>query len=290
MLDAWLEAYTAGRMVARSDGERFTYLIDTDTGEILVRNGKPDAPYTDGQTVGKDSKGKAVYCRPVGRLKVIVPELARAAFLTVNTTSVHDIHNISSQLEAFKELNNGVIKGVPLVLRRRPKSISTPRKDGSRVRMEKYLLSIEADPTWVKAKLAEVKHLSLPDVYPLLPGEDESVIESEFVDDGEEGEFLPEAVDSSDEKEVEKEVEKEESKKEDEPERENGENGIYQLMVDEGLNPNLQDAKTALGRCKTGYDTPEKAIDWMKKYNGWLELGSTLAQAAKQANEGKEVK
>ena len=96
--DAWLEAYTAGRMVARSDGEIFTYLIDTDTGEILVRNGKPGSPYTEGQTVGKDSKGKDIYCRPVGRLKVIIPELARAAFLTVNTTSVHDIHNISSQL------------------------------------------------------------------------------------------------------------------------------------------------------------------------------------------------
>src|SRR3990167_9198597 len=59
MWDPFLEAYTAGRLVARSDGERFIYLVDTKTGELLVRDGydvktgKP-RPYTDGMIVGKD--------------------------------------------------------------------------------------------------------------------------------------------------------------------------------------------------------------------------------------------
>src|SRR4030043_2419917 len=39
MWEAWLEAYTAGRMAARSDGEYFVYLVDTNTGEVLVKNG-----------------------------------------------------------------------------------------------------------------------------------------------------------------------------------------------------------------------------------------------------------
>lgn len=171
MWDAWLEAYTAGRMVARSDGEYFIYLIDTDTGELLVKNGidlktNMPRPYREDQPVGSyvDGKGKKrpIMCKPSGRLKVIIPELARAAYLTVMTTSVHDIANISDQLRAFQTLNHGRIAGIPLILRRRPKSISTPNADGTRARRVKWLISIEADPEWVKAALQETKRLALP--------------------------------------------------------------------------------------------------------------------------------
>jgi hypothetical protein len=167
MWDAWLEAYTAGRLVARSDGERFIYLVDTRTGEVKVRNGAPETPYKDGMVVGtwrnqKTNKDEPITCKPTGRLKVILPELARAAYMTVLTTSIHDIANISAQLEAFKTLNNGQIAGIPLMLRRRPKKISMPKPDGGRARVTKWMLSIEADPQWVKAMLSEVKRLALP--------------------------------------------------------------------------------------------------------------------------------
>lgn len=197
MWDAWLEAYTAGRMVARSDGEHFEYLVDTKTGEVVIKNGLDKhgkrRPYMEGEEVGKDSNNKAIFCKPTGRLKVILPELARAAYVTVLTTSVHDIANISAQLEAFKTLNNGQIAGIPLVLRRRPKKISTP-VDGKRVRVTKWLLSIEADPVWVKAKLSEVKRLALPgNGLALLPEPEESEedIEAEatWVDDDDDFEY-----------------------------------------------------------------------------------------------------
>src|SRR4030043_96304 len=166
MWEAWLEAYTAGRMVARSDGEYFVYLVDTKTGEVLVKNGLDKKgnkmPYTDKQVVGKDYKKNEIRCKPVGRLKVIVPELARAAYMTVLTTSINDIANISEQLSAFQELNSGTIAGIPFVLRRRPKKISRPGENGQRIRVEKWLLSIEADPTWGRAKLSQVKRLALP--------------------------------------------------------------------------------------------------------------------------------
>jgi len=183
MWDAWLEAYTAGRMVARSDGEIFVYLLDTQTGEIRVKGGIDiktglPMPYVEGQIVGMDYEGKPVKCKPCGRLKVIVRELARAAYLTVMTTSVHDIVNISNQIAAFKALNNDQIAGIPLVLRRRPKKISVPMQ-GKRVRAEKWLLSIEADPEWVKAKLGEVQRAALPEgiATPLLP-DAENVIDA----------------------------------------------------------------------------------------------------------------
>ena len=168
MWDAWLEAYTAGRMVARSDGENVVYQVNTATGEIVVQNGidvetGQPRPHPVNNVAGADYQGKDVMYKTSGRLKVIIPELMRAAYMTVLTTSKNDIANISAQLKAFKELNDGQIAGIPLYLRRRPKKVSVPKDDGKRVRKEMWLLSIEADPEWVKAKLQQVKQLALPD-------------------------------------------------------------------------------------------------------------------------------
>ena len=163
--EAWLEGYTAGRMVARSDGEYFTYLLD-DKGEARVIGGLDKdghkVPHT--EIVGKDYKGTPIKVRPVGRLRIVIPELQRLAYLVVHTTSKHDIINLSEQLEGIKTINGGRLVGIPLVLRRRPRMISTPDPSdkSKRARREKWLLYIEADPDWVKAKLLEVKRAALP--------------------------------------------------------------------------------------------------------------------------------
>ena len=184
--DAWLEAYTAGRMVARSDGEKFEYLIDTETGEVKVKNGSPVIAYKEGMSVGsyQDSKGKTqqIYCKATGRLKVVIPELQRLAYVTVLTSSKHDIANLDAQMNALKQVNNEIIAGIPMVLRRRPKKISTPKPDGTKARYTKWMLSIEADPEWVKRKLIDFKHLALPgNGLELLP-EDAESIEIEEID------------------------------------------------------------------------------------------------------------
>jgi len=190
--DAWLEAYTAGRMVARSDGEKFVYWIDTKTGEVKVKNGLPHTPYTEGMSVGsyQDQKGKDVpiYCKTVGRLKVVIPELQRLAYMTVMTSSKHDIANLDAQLNALKQVNEGIIAGIPMVLRRRPKKISTPKADGTRARYTKWMLSIEADPEWVKHKLTAIKTLALPgNGLDLLPEpEEDQIEEGQFTEPAEE--------------------------------------------------------------------------------------------------------
>jgi hypothetical protein len=169
--DAWYEAYTAGRMVARSDGENFTYLVDIKTGEHVVINGldKNGVQVPHREIVGsyQTQKGgtEQIKMKPVGRLKIVIPELQSLAYLTVHTTSIYDIMNISSQLEAIQQMNSGRIAGVPLVMRRRKKMISTPdlNDKSKRVRREKFLISIEADPDWVKKMLMHVKRLALPD-------------------------------------------------------------------------------------------------------------------------------
>jgi hypothetical protein len=151
--DAWREAYTAGALVHRCDGERVWYEIDPRTGERLVVNGEPL----------KGCDGRAG-CKPVGRMKVIIPELQRLAYLVVHTTSIHDIINLSRQLEALTAINGGRLAGIPLKLRRRPADISMPGQNGKRVRREKWLLSVEADPEWVAAKVADMKRLALPEL------------------------------------------------------------------------------------------------------------------------------
>ncbi len=160
--EAWKEAYVAGAMIHRCDGQRIMYQIDYRTGQRMILNGEPER----GCNYSRENPiiaGKApVYCRPVGRLKVIIPELERLAYLTVHTTSVHDILNISRQLEALQATNRGRLAGIPLKLRRRPVEISTPGPEGKRVRRIKWLLSIEADPEWVRQMLTEMKRLALP--------------------------------------------------------------------------------------------------------------------------------
>jgi len=197
MWDAWMEAYTAGRMVARSDGEYIAYQLDDESNVIVQhgtdKNGQRVKHPADG-IAGHDQKGKPVKFKHTGRLKVIIPDLSRAAYLTVMTTSIHDIGNISDQLSAFKELNNGQLAGIPLIMRRRARLISTPNDEGGRVRRKKYLISIEADPEWVKAKLGALQVAALPEFVEsaLLPGspEDTADAEVELDDDEIEGETI----------------------------------------------------------------------------------------------------
>lgn len=198
--DPYCEAYTAGRMVARSDGEYFLFLVDLATGELLVRDGinvRTGKPEPHREVIGKAGKSD-IKCRPVGRLKVIIPELRRLAYLVVHTTSVTDIRNISEQLEAIRTINGGRIQGIPLVLKRRPREISVPKPDGSHVRMTKWMLSIEADPRWVAAKLTQLDYLALPSGNkPALPAVTEA--SEDYDDDGfDDGDGQPETPNNPD--------------------------------------------------------------------------------------------
>lgn len=148
-LSAWQEHWIAGGLMRRCDGE------------TCVRQRKRDGSYSNDPTacacagLPADSRDR---CKPVGRLQVIIPELKRLAYVLALTGSQHDIRNLHSQLLAL-EMSAGSLRGVPLVLRRRPVEISMPDNKGGRVRREKWLLSIEAAPRWVGLQLgAQERH------------------------------------------------------------------------------------------------------------------------------------
>ena len=166
--DANLEAYTAGRMIARSDGETYQFLFDTRTNKVVVNKGIPEKKYIEGEVLGtwhnnKKNTEEPIYCKYVGRLRLVIPELGRLNYLTAITYSRHDIENLSSQINALSIINHGIISGIPLILKRVPRMISCPNNDGTMARRLKWLLSLEADPEWVGPKFANMKALIFPE-------------------------------------------------------------------------------------------------------------------------------
>ena len=142
-LGSFQEHWVAGGLKHRCDGETCLVWQNSDGAYI---------------TTPKPCPGS---CKAVGRLAVVIPELKRLAFVTVLTTSLHDIMTLTQNLRAL-ELMRGDLRGIPLVLRRRPRKVSTPRAKGPRVRQEKWLLTLEAAPQWVELQLAAQHAAALP--------------------------------------------------------------------------------------------------------------------------------
>jgi len=67
---------------------------------------------------------------------------------------------------------------------------------------------------------------------------------------------------------------------------------VFDAVVAAKLAVNAHAARAALQNyCKTGYDTHEKAIAWMRIYRGWKEGHDlTTTEAAAKANLGESPK
>jgi hypothetical protein len=85
------------------------------------------------------------------RLKIMLRGTGRPAYLLVRSHSVNDAVNIERQLKALlatqRLLGKSDLSGIPLVLKRVPKMVPA-MINGKRTRVEKYLISIEADESW----------------------------------------------------------------------------------------------------------------------------------------------
>lgn len=168
--EAFMERHTASALQCRGDGETAFLWRDAKSG-MMQHTPKPcPSPHCTG-------------CKEVGRLKIIVPELQRLAYIVVHTTSKWDIIELTANLEAIRKLTGNGLKGIPLILKRRPRTVSTPRAKGKRVRQEKWLLSIEADPQWVKAQLEAMKIAALPALPSPAPIEEGETVESKWDDE-----------------------------------------------------------------------------------------------------------
>lgn len=151
--EAFMERYTAGALQCRGSIEGGVCYMWRDDKGVMHREQKVcPMPICEG-------------CKENGRLKIIIPELRRLAYVTVHTTSIWDIIELRSNLVALRKLTGNGLKGIPLVLKRRPRKISTPREGGKRVRQKKWMLSIETDRRWVDAQLKAMEAAALPTGY-----------------------------------------------------------------------------------------------------------------------------
>lgn len=201
--DAWREEYGAGSLIHRCDGETMTIWRTTEAKYSQER--KP-CPYMNGT---KQRTSKEPGCKPVGRLKVIVPELQRLAYLTVQTTSIHDIIELTGNLEAAYALHSD-LRGIPFILRRAPRMISMPGEDGKRVRREKWLLFLEPAPDWVSLQLSAMSHAALPVIegeYHALPAPERLALSSGSTVDLVTGEIFDDEDEDGDEETIEPEAE-----------------------------------------------------------------------------------
>lgn len=177
-LDAWCEEWTAGSLKHRCDGQRCTLELD--------ESGKFYRQFPIGE--GPECPGK---CKAQGRLSIIIPALKRAGTITVLTTSKNDLLELSRNLREYESLK-GDLRGIPLILSRAPRLISTPGDNGKRVRREKSLLHLEIHPQWFERQLAGAQMRALPtiDGSPLL-------IEAGYAEDDEDDEPASRQVDTT---------------------------------------------------------------------------------------------
>lgn len=161
--ETWQEHHSAGALKHRCDGR--TCVL------TLLSNGTYSHEPVPCPSIELKRKDPAIdkkhLCRPVGRLKVIIPELQRMAYVLVPTTSINDILELQANLEAAQALR-GDLRGIPFILSRRPRKVSTPRDGGQRARTEKWLLSVEPEPQWVRLQLASMERAALPGSTPLV--------------------------------------------------------------------------------------------------------------------------
>ena len=194
VFDANYECYSKGGMIAKaaSNDEKawWVFFRDHDTGEVLVRNSMPvgergrelfekpidlDAPIYS----YKNKKNETVnaFLEPVGRLNVVVPELAslRVGFMEFRATSTKDISAIARELagiDHMARLAGKDITGIPMVLTRREEEI-TKNINGQLSRGDSWMVHIEVGGEWGGRALEAIERRALPDVV------DAEVVETE---------------------------------------------------------------------------------------------------------------
>lgn len=175
--DAYLEAYLKGGLIGRSDGRKWISLLDYESDEWVVRNGElteagvdrgislqynPDIPVT--KWTDKTGKEWPVYAKPYARMRIVIPELRRLAYVTVITSSSNDIREISRELGGIKlwaeqELSVPITK-IPLILTKREQEFTYPT-DGGRATRRGYFIHVEPDPKWASVALDFMKVQSM---------------------------------------------------------------------------------------------------------------------------------
>jgi hypothetical protein len=179
--DANYECYKQGGMIAscgtRDTGPYWIFYRDPDDSEVLVRNGSAvgargaafiEKPIDLTAPIYKNSKGEGFCLEPVGRLQVVIPEIAHLAvgFFEFRPESPRDIRNITAELGAFDAIAKSygkTICGIPFILRRRAEEV-TVNINGKLSKKLSWVVHLDAGGEWGQRAIETIERLALPDV------------------------------------------------------------------------------------------------------------------------------
>ncbi len=180
--DANYECYKQGGLVAKagSTPERGLYWIfyrDPLTMETLISDGR--ARNQDGvdlqakpvdltNPIYKNKNGDPFFMEPVGRLKVVVPELADLAvgYFEFRPESPRDIRNVSSEMGVYDSIAKQygkTLAGIPFVIVRREED-TTARIDGKLVAKKSWVVHLDVQGEWGARALSVIERLALPEI------------------------------------------------------------------------------------------------------------------------------
>lgn len=139
-LEAWMEEWSTNSLVRRCDGQ-------TQSLHLQVQGSKYST--TPIPCLGCPSRETKGGCGTVGRLRLLIPSIKdHVGFFELETHSKWDIKHIAESLTAIEAMV-GTLQGIPLVLSRIEREISTPgfKEGDSRRRTKKSLISLRVHRT-----------------------------------------------------------------------------------------------------------------------------------------------
>lgn len=178
--DANYEAYKQGGLIAKAGtnetGAYWIFYRDPETMEVLVRNGAAvgeagrelmEKPIDLEAPIYHLSNGDPAMLETVGRLQVVIPEVAHLAvgYFVFQPGSPRDIRNISSELAMYAAMASSygnTITGIPFVLGRRKEEI-TKNINGKLSKGDSWPVHLTAGGVWGRQAIEMIERLALPE-------------------------------------------------------------------------------------------------------------------------------
>lgn len=180
--DANYECYKQGGLVAKagSTAEQGLYWIfyrHPETMETLISDGRArnqegidlqNKPIDLTKPIYKNKNGDPFFMEPVGRLKVVIPELADLAvgYFEFRPESPRDIRNVSAEMGVYDSIAKQygkTIAGIPFVIVRREED-TTARIDGKLVAKKSWVVHLDVQGEWGARALNVIERLALPEI------------------------------------------------------------------------------------------------------------------------------
>jgi hypothetical protein len=181
---AFMQSWVSSSLVCRGDSEKILHAIELVTGKPTVKDGlalrdftEEKKEYVAGEFMPCPGLERNLYkkcerCKPNAMLLVILRDVPRLAYWQISTTSIHNIRNLTKQLNYVRNVVNDLtgspkLSGVPFILNRVKRMVSVPKTDNhgnanGRQRVEKWFIELEIDPDWIRRMLQGLRRLADP--------------------------------------------------------------------------------------------------------------------------------